>query len=473
MNGGSLSGRFRLSISFRLALWYGLTLLLLLSLFALFSYVSFRARMQRDFDRHLEHEKRQILPFISSADGEPAFTSLENLRSVAYQTDGTYGTYIRLFSPEGKVIFRSPNFGNYPALPAQIPSEVGELTVSREWRGEPLRSLYSPLTGDGGMLSGWLEVSGFEWSLQRELYWMGQVLALGVLLSVLLAVAGGYMLARRTLHPVAALTAAANQIRAVDPSARLPARFGVQDELTDLANTFNGMLDRLEAVFDRERRFTANAAHELLTPLATLRSEIEVTMRRPRDAEQYELTLARMLKDVDEMSTMVRALLQLSHAERLRESDKERVDLSAISARQVDRIHRRADSKGVQIDLNAPEGALVSANAARLGEVIDNLLENAVKYTPEGGSVTVTVTTNGKDVSLSVTDTGTGFEPEEGRALFDRFYRADTPEVQAQTGSGLGLSIVQAIVEAYGGTVTASSPGHHQGSTFEIHLPRA
>lgn len=464
-------GKIRLSISARLALWYGLTLIVLMSLFALFSYVSFRTSMHHDFDRHLEHEQRQLIPYIEVGESEPKFTSLEDLHSVAYQTDGVFGTYVRLLSPGGDILYLSPNFEAHEPLPVQLPEDPGEATVSRDWEGTPVRSLYTPLVNDAGV-RGWLEVTGFEWSLHRELLWMGQALIIGILLSLLLAVGGGYLLARRALSPVAALTAAANKIRAMDLSARLPTRFGVRDELTDLAETFNGMLDRLEASFNRERRFTANAAHELLTPLATIRSEIEVALRREREPAKYRESLARILTDVEEMSVMVRDLLQLSNTEKLKEGERQPVDLGEISVQHVERLRRRAEAKGIQVNLDVSEGAVVSGNAARLGEVLDNLLDNAIKYTPEGGQITVRVEQDEEYVRLKVSDTGTGFEPDQVKTLFDRFYRADTAEIQAQAGSGLGLSIVQAIVEAYGGKVSAFSPGLYKGSTFEVQFPR-
>lgn len=468
----ALSEPLHLSISTRLTLWYGLTLVLLLSLFALFSYLSFHVSMHSDFDRHLAHEQRELLPLVHLENGRPAFGSLHEVRSVAYQTDGVFGTYVRLLTPSGEVLYESPNFQNHVALPVLLPETIREAKVSRDWEAKPARTLYTPLVDASDVLQGWIEVTGFEWSLHRELAWMGRALAVGVLLSLLLSVGGGYLLARRALRPVVALTGAAHRIGATNLSERLPTRFGVRDELTELAETFNGMIARLEASFDRERRFTANAAHELLTPMATMRNEIEVALRRRRPVEGYEETLQRMLVDVEEMSTMVRELLELSHAERLREAQREPVDLGELARKHVGRTQARAEARGVQLQLTAPDAAFVQANAGRLGEVLDNLLDNALKYTPEDGCVLVSVRKDSGSVHLSVQDTGVGFDPEVADQLFDRFYRADTPEVQAQSGSGLGLSIVAAIVEAYGGSVRARSEGLHQGSTFEFTLPR-
>lgn len=470
MERSSLFSRLRLSISTRLTLWYGLTLLILLSLFALFCYTNFHVSLHRDFDRHLTHEERELMPFVRLEEARPTFASLDNLRSVAYQTDGIYGTYVRLFSPGGEELYRSPNFQGHSALPVRLPDTADEWTVSREWDGKPARSRYAPLS-EGGAVQGWLEVTGFEWSLHQELFRLGRVLMLGIGLSLLLALAGGFLLARRALRPVAALTEAANEIKATDLSARLPMRFGVRDELTDLAETFNGMIERLEASFNRERRFTSNAAHELLTPLTTMYNNVEVALRRARDVETYQKKLRTILVDVEEMSETVRGLLQLSRVERLKELPRERIDLSKETQEHVERCQDRATRQRINLHSSIQPGVHVLADTVHLGEVLDNLLDNALKYTPEGGEVTVFLEAQAGEARLRVSDTGVGFDPEQAEHLFDRFYRVDIPEVQAQAGSGLGLAIVDSFVQVYGGTVSAHSPGLRQGSTFEVRLP--
>lgn len=466
--------RLHLPISIRLTVWYGLTLLILLSLFSLFCYLFFHASLHRDFDRHLSHEKRQLLPFIQFTDaGQPAFASLDELRSVAYETDGIYGTYVRLLSPEGAVLYRSPNFEDHSPLQVRLPATHLEAPISREWEDKPARSSYTPLVSEAGTLQGWLEVTGFEWSLHQELYRLRAAMLIGILLSVLLAIGGGYLLARRALQPVAALTGAANEIRATALSTRLPERFGVRDELTDLAETFNRMLARIEASFARERRFTDNAAHELLTPLTTLRSSIDVALRRERHPAAYQDALRAMMLDVDEMSDTVQGLLQLARIDRLQELPREAVSLSRAVEEHLERFRERALRAGIELKQDVEPDVYVLAEPGRLGEIIDNLVDNALKYTPAGGRVTVVVRSLGPGAHVEVADTGIGFDAEQAAHLFDRFYRADTPEVQARPGSGLGLAIVKAIAHAYGGDVAAYSEGPRQGSRFAVTLPRA
>lgn len=465
--------RLRLSISKRLTLWYGLTLLILLSLFAFFCYASFHRSLHRDFDRHLTHEKMQILPFIRLDGPQPAFAPTSALRSVAYQTDGIYGTYVRLLTVDGGVLYRSPNFEKHDSLAVQLPESPIETAMSREWEAKPSRTIYTPLTGPQNVLLGWLEVTGYEWSLHQELHRLARTLLLGIIISVVFAIAGGFMLARRALRPVAALTGAANEIRATDLSARLPSRFGIQDELSDLADTFNAMIARLEASFTRERRFTANAAHELLTPLTTMRNGVEVALRRERDPAAYREVLRTLLVDIDEMSDTVHGLLQLAQAEGLNDLPRVPVELGRLVAEHVARFRERAQGQDQRLHVDVEPGVCVMADAGMLGEVVDNLIDNALKYTPQGGSIDVQVAAAGDEARLTVSDTGVGFEPEQASQVFDPFFRADTAEVQARAGSGLGLAIVETIVRAYGGVASARSSGRNKGSVFEIRLKLA
>ncbi len=461
--------RLPLPISLRLTLWYGLTLLLLLSAFAVFCYSGFHVALHRDFDRHLTHEQRELLPFVTADGDGPRFEELDELTSVAYRSEGVYGTYVRLLTAEGEVRYRSPNFEAYPPLPVRLPPRAEETSASVLWDGLPARTRTVPLA-DGGVLLGWLELTGFEWSLHQELHRLGWLLTLGVLLGVGLALGAGWWLARRTLRPVSTMTEAAGRMGARNLSARLPADFGPRDELTELAETFNGLLHRLEGSVERERRFTANAAHELLTPLATLRSEAEVALRRERDPEAYRDALRRLLLDVERMTATVRGLLQLARADTLAKNAADRLDLSALVEDRLARVRPQAEAHGLALHAEIAPGVALSAQASPLAEVVDNLLSNAVKYTPPGGRIDLRLAHGDGAARLTVRDTGAGFAGNADR-LFDRFYRSDDAAVQARPGSGLGLAIVRAIVEGYGGEVDAQSDGLGHGATFEVRLP--
>ncbi len=462
-----------LPISARLALWYALTLLLLLSGFAVFCYVGFHAAAHRSFDRHLDHEWEAVGPLVRVGPAGIDARALDGAASVATRLEGPNGTFVRVLTPEGGVVYASANVGGMPPLGVVLPDGGDVLRVSREWAGEPVRSRVSPVRSPGGGLAGYVEVTGVEWSRHRELRDLGRMLALGVGLSVLFALGAGGWLARRALRPVAVLTDAAGRLASDGArlGGRLPSDFETRDELTDLAETFNGLLSRLEASVARERRFTSNAAHELLTPLATLRSEAEVALRREREPAAYRETLGRVVEDVAQMTGTVQGLLQLARAESLARPGDERLDLGELVARRAARVRGEANARGLTLDIEVADGVRVNAEAAPLAEVVDNLVGNAVKYTPAGGRVAVWLTHVDGTARLDVTDTGAGFDAATCERLFDRFFRADMPEVQAEPGSGLGLSIVKAIVEGYGGEVGCSSPGPGRGAAFWAELP--
>jgi signal transduction histidine kinase len=466
-----MRARYRLSVSTRLTLWYGFTLAVLLSLFAAFCYASFHQGLHRDFDFHLAHETRVVQPHVEIRSDGPAPGDVDRLESVAIHTGGVLGTYVRLLDAAGQERYRSPNFEEQPPLPLHLPA-VGQFqTRSVTWRGLPARTAYTPLQYDGHLV-GWLEVTGFEWSLHQELHRLGQTLALGIVLSLVLALVGGFLLARRALRPVAALTESAARIGETALGARLPADFGVRDELSDLAETFNAMLARLEASVERERRFTTNAAHELMTPVATLKSEAEVSLRRERTPEAYRTALATVLDVAGEMEAVVEGLLALARTEEATDARLERVDLAMLAQRHVERCRSRADERGVELMLKVEPGVFVKGAPALLGQVIDNLLDNAVKYTPTGGRVSVEVRGDERMSLLLVEDSGIGFSPAVADRLFDRFYRADVQGVQEERGSGLGLSIAHTLVARSGGTLRAQSAGEGLGSRFEAAFPQ-
>ncbi|HEX8385879.1 MAG TPA: two-component sensor histidine kinase, partial [Rubricoccaceae bacterium] len=166
-----------LSISARLALWFGLALLLLLSAFAAVVYGSFHALLHRDFDRHLQHEEHELMPYVVLGADGPAFAGLGALRSVAYSTDGVFGTYVRLLGPDGRVRYQSPNFEGHGTLPVFVPATQETASESRTWQGEPARTRAIPLRGPEGRLAGWLELTGFEWSLHQGLHQLAGSLA--------------------------------------------------------------------------------------------------------------------------------------------------------------------------------------------------------------------------------------------------------------------------------------------------------
>jgi signal transduction histidine kinase len=281
---------------------------------------------------------------------------------------------------------------------------------------------------------------------------------------------------RRIATPVADLAAAAGRVAAGGYDTRVPDP-GLGPEFAALADGFNTMAARLAGTERVRQRMLADLAHELRTPIASIEATAEAIADGVLSADAT--TCATLTDQAARLGRLVADIAAVSHAE-------ERGLYSAphpcapgdLAAASVAAIQPRYAAKGVRLDLTrAGDAPTVTADADRLGEALTNLLDNALRHTPTGGTVTVAVTRGerlGRPVArLTVTDTGDGFDPVEADRLTERFYRADAARTRAGAGSGIGLTITKAIVTAHGGTLSASSAGAGQGATFQITLPAA
>jgi len=461
----------RLSISKKLAFWYGVSLFVMLSLFGYFLYESFHQSIHHNYDRHLRFEAEQLLPHVDTTQDTLAIDLSGYSRNAALKSGVEYGTYVRLYNQNGQLIYRSPNFTDVDqSLDTEIPDRPEEYSFSSQWQDLPARTLFYPIMDNDDELCGWLEVTGFEWTLHDELSRFRQYLLVLIAISVALSILGGYWLSRRALSPVSSIIDAAKSITATDLGNRIPVNYQVRDELTDLAETFNMMLNRLQKGFEREKRFTSDAAHELMTPLSSLQSDAEIMLRKPRSKEEYRETIQRMLTETRRMSEMVHLLLQLSRVESVHRSEPEIVNMSRITEVVSEEYQKKAREKDIDMNIQIDPDLQVQAHGAYIEEVLNNLLENALKYTPEGGAIHLELQRSSGKVVLHLTDTGIGFNQETKKHLFERFYRANQQDVQESPGSGLGLPLVKAIVKLYDGKIRAYSEGKGEGSTFVVEL---
>jgi heavy metal sensor kinase len=461
----------RLSISKKLAFWYGLSLFLMLSLFGYFLYETFHQSIHHNYDRHLRFEAEQLIPYIHTGDSL-SIDLTGYSRNAALESGVEYGTYVRLYNQQDSLIYKSPNFEDArQLLYTEIPDRPEEYSFSSQWQNLPARTLFYPIRDNNGQLCGWLEVTGFEWTLHEELSRFRQYLLVLIAISVAFSILGGYWLSRRALSPVSSIIDAAKSITATDLDKRIPVNYQVRDELTDLAETFNMMLNRLQKGFEREKRFTSDAAHELMTPLSSLQSDAEIMLRKPRSKEEYRETIQRMLTETRRMSEMVHLLLQLSRVESVHRSEPEIVNISRITGVVSEEYQQKAREKDINMNIHIDPDLQVQAHGAYMEEVLNNLLENALKYTPKGGAIDLQLQRSSGKAVLHLSDTGIGFDQETKKHLFERFYRANQQDVQESPGSGLGLPLAKAIIKLYDGKIRAYSEGQEEGSTFVVELP--
>ena len=299
-------------------------------------------------------------------------------------------------------------------------------------------------------------------------------LGLVTLSVVIVALTGGWLVTRSAVVPIRQLTRAVRRIIRTGrtdervPLARPAGSGGGDDAIDELTMLFNAMLDRIEGLVTAMRGSLDNVSHDLRTPLTHLRGAAEMALAGAPDLERYREALADCVEEADRVLVMLNTLMDISEAEsgtmRLR---REPVRLGEVAVRAVDLYRDVADAKGVTVDTGEIADVVVSADRARLEQVAANLIDNAVKYTPAGGRVVVSVGQDGAYARLSVRDTGAGIPAEELPRVWDRLFRGDAS--RTQRGLGLGLSLVRAIVRAHGGTVdVASEPG--AGSTFTVRL---
>jgi two-component system OmpR family sensor kinase len=293
-------------------------------------------------------------------------------------------------------------------------------------------------------------------------------------IAIVLASLGGYFLARKSLAPVVAMSSQAGRIGAANIHERLAIK-NEKDELGHLARSFNSLLDRLSQSFERQQRFMADASHELRTPVAILRGEAEVTLSKPdRSQREYRESLEVLHKEAERLTHIVEDLFTLTRADAGQYSlQLQDFYLDELLAECVHSARTLAFAKNISLNLAEPPECPIKADESLLRRMILNLLDNAIKYTPEGGRVDVACTQIAGGYVLTISDTGVGIAPELQPRIFERFFRADQARSRSDhngSGAGLGLAISRWIAEAHHGRLELTR-SDASGSTFTAHLP--
>jgi heavy metal sensor kinase len=306
--------------------------------------------------------------------------------------------------------------------------------------------------------------------VQDTLWWLFLLLGGASTGLLFLAWWGSGRLAREALAPVEALSQTTETISGQTLSTRLTLT-APYTEFQRLAHTFNGMLDRLQQVFDGQRRFVADAAHELKTPLTAMKGNFEVILQRTRSAEEYRETIISNLAEVDRLTAMTKSLLTLAQFA----GDRpplvlQTLDLPPLVEEVVGELSVLAKESGIRLQAECQPAPPLTGDASQLKQTLINLLDNALRHTPSGGTITVRVGSHDTSIRLSVEDTGPGIDPQHLPHLFERFYRVDQARDRQSGGTGLGLAIVKEIVEAHGGHIQAHSQVG-KGTTLTIILP--
>ena len=448
----------------RLTAWYMLLMALTLLFFSGYLYLRLEHSLLAQVDATLQVTASQALTNLDEENGHPAFQNKEASQVAASRLNQA-GFAVRLIAADGTVW---DGFGSYLAVPTWVPVVAGYHTLGT---GEAHWRVYSqPIQALGGQSVIWLQVAQSLAPLQDAVENLRTQIFLGLPFVLMLAGVGGYFLADRALRPIDRITRTAQAISASQLSRRI-GHAGPQDEVGRLAATFDRMLDRLQAAFERERRFTADASHELRTPLTALKGRLGVTLNQPRTAAEYESALRDLEQEVDRLIRLSTDLLFLARLDQRRLPwQPQALDLSDLLSAVMEQMRPLASASGLALTEEVPPGLSILGDPDHLIRLFLNLLDNAVKYTPPGGQVTLRAGLERTGVWVAISDTGPGIPPEHLPHVFERFYRVEEARSRESGGAGLGLAIAYEITRWHGGTVEVrSEPGH--GATFTVHLP--
>ena len=447
----------------RLSLWHLGMLGITLTGFALLLYAVLANSLHHHHDDELREQADAVTAFLRGREVSDA-SVLDALAAARVSS-----RFVMIRGHEGELHFREPalqstepNIGRHAVLTHAAmnrPSAPEFFTVDLEQSGA-VRFICVPLTQANMFLQIGDPIGDVRTTLDavRD--------ASLVLIPIVLAVSslGSWLLARRALKPVRAIGTALQEISATDLSRRVEVSAGDR-ELAGLVAVQNQLLDRLQRAFEGLQQFAGDVSHQLQTPLTVMKSSIESHQRRDLSPDTVE-TLSELNQQIDAMSSTIVELRALALADA--PVNRTSVDFAEAVEEGTDIVAALGEMKNVTVVKNIRSGIQVGGDLVRLKQVVLNLGENAVKYTPAGGTVEVTLERERTDAILTISDTGIGISPEEQARVFDRLFRGHTPG--ARPGAGLGLAIAKRIVEAHGGHVeVASRPG--AGSTFTVRLP--
>lgn len=469
--------RYPRSIRAKLLLLHLATFSCLFFFFGFYTYVGFKSYLIRALQESLERRGHQIVVTIMADVPERGETYVGEEIEARFAPELSE-RIVRVTASDGRRIYASKNAYFLPELSGKM--EMGTGAPDQETPPAP-RDEISGLGRRFQVVSirywtkarqGYLvEVGAPEDEIVSALHGLIWTLALGFPFFIGLIGLGGYYLLGRALRPVDEIVKTAEQITFRNLNQRLPVT-KTGDEVERLSLTLNRMIQRLDEAFQQTSRFSADASHELRTPLTIMRGELETLLTEEGLREDQAEQLGSVIEEIDRLTRIVEGLLFMSRLEAGEsQSRRDPVDLTALAVSTAEQMTGLAADKSIALTCTAGGDVSVEGDEVRLKQVIVNLIDNAIKYTPEGGRVTLRVAAEQQLAILEVADTGIGIGANDLSHVFERFFRSAQPAAYVTEGSGLGLSMVQLIVKSHGGEVTvASVPG--EGSRFRVELPR-
>lgn len=458
----------RLSIGLRLTLWYLAIFALAQLVFGAGMWFLLRHHLYDLVDDSLEGQVEDLKNFMEAQKKNASIAKLQEEVNETYLLEHS-GDYLQMYAENGELIYRSTFLQNHPLSLASGPISK---TMSRNLRiaGRPFRFTVQRLEANGHVYTVTMGVPTDDVVETLDLF--RSYLLMFAPLLLLVAAGGGYWLSRRALAPVDELVRTAREISGANLNSRLR-KINTGDELQRLSDTLNEMLDRIETAFLRVTQFTADASHELRTPVSLIRTEAELALRRSRGESEYKESLRHILLEAERTTGLIEQLLSLARADAGREAlHMQPVDLRQTLRGVVDGWQQVASIRNLQFSSSIDaHDSFVMGDETALRRLADILLDNAFKYTSSPGTVRLSLEQKEENVVIAVQDSGVGIAEEDQPKIFERFYRIDKARSRAQGGAGLGLAIAQWIVMQHRGLIAVDSrPGN--GSIFRVELPK-
>ncbi len=463
------------SIRTRLTAWYVVLLGIILILFSIFLYYFLSKRLYEGIDNSLKVSATVVSQSATMKFDQPPLPGLERFFE-QFLGQSNLNKFYRIYDGSGNVGSRSKNIdaSKFPLTQIAYADALKGKTTYETFNIDgiqPVRVITMPvLRGDN--LANLVQVGTSLESVQETLKNLKIILFTGVPLVLLVATLFGRFMARRALKPVSRIIQTARDVgKGADLSKRIPVP-EVQDEIGQLATTFNDMMDRLESSFSQIRQFSSDASHELRTPLTVLQGQNELVLNKERDTQEYQEVIVSNLEEINYMSKVLEDLFVLSR------SDENQIQLECkpMNLKDIfDEVFKHAEAlaneKNIEITVAFLEPVEINGDAVRLRQMVWNVLHNAIKYTPAGGKIKISLEDQGDSAFLTVQDSGIGISEEDLPNIFNRFFRVDKARSRKEGGSGLGLSISKHIVEAHKGSIEVESK-LGVGTKFKIRLPK-
>ena len=457
------------SIRFRLTLWYAGVLAGILVLFSIATYLGVSHFLARNLHESVVKDAQEVGSIVRENANEKDENAVGREVGEHFSPESTERA-IRVVNAEGATIYSSGPGGIFPAWSnSGAQDSAFDMTDRAADRQEYLIRTQAVVADSGKTY--FVQVAASLSRNEEILEQLLGVLALALLLATAIAVTGGFLLIRSSLRPLDNMAVRAQKITSRSLHERMPVS-DTGDELQQLSISLNRMIERLEEAFHHISRFSADASHELRTPLTIMRGELETAVQNPKIDAGVRETLGAVLEETVRLSKIVDQLLTVSRLDAGEAFlDLTRFDFSELVRTTVEYMRLLADEKKLSLKVEAASDVQVEGDQSRLQQVVVNLLDNAIKYTSEGGSITVGVRGEPDKAVLSITDSGIGISQDSQEHIFERFYRTDKARSRELGGIGLGLSIVKSIGAAHGGRVSIESV-EGRGSTFRFEIPR-